>query len=102
MTRAEQTAEIEAYIERIRIGTQIAAAILKDKPLRYPVQVQAKAVASGMTAMHDLLAGVLDGNADALDIARAVVAVPAPTQPAPAGPAPAGPAPAPATASVPS
>jgi len=86
-SRAEQAAEIRAHIERIRIGTRLAEAILKNRPLHYPVQVQAKAVASGMTALHDLLAGVLDGSAEALDIARAVVRAPEPA-PASTGSAP--------------
>ena len=74
--RRRHNEEIRAHVERIRIGSRLAEAILNNRPLRYPVEVQAKAVASGLTALRDLLAGVLDGSAEALEIARADVPAP--------------------------
>lgn len=83
--RRRQNEELRAHVERIQIGSRLAEAILNNRSLRYPVEVQAKAVASGLTALRDLLTGVLDGSAEALEIARAVV--PASTPPASAAPA---------------
>ncbi len=88
LTRDQQRAEVSAFVERIRLGSHIAQKVLQNAPLRMPVGLQAKAIASGLNAWRDLLEGVHAGNPDAIAIAGEVLQLPRIDETAPAGPVP--------------